>query len=187
MVGAAIGLPADARRFRTPLVVSAGIAIVGALVIATVADTVAGGAVGLGYLAVLSWVVAHDVSSLRAPNRIVLPAMACAAIASIPFGSSGVAACLGGGTVAFLVLLVIALVGGGRMGMGDVKFGTLCGMATGAQGLMMLFAGAFVGGGLVAAVLLVSRVRQRRDVIAFTPFLAAGVLMAWLISGSYFF
>jgi leader peptidase (prepilin peptidase) / N-methyltransferase len=48
----------------------------------------------------------------------------------------------------------------------------------GIQGALPLLFTAFITGGVVAAVALGLRLRKRKDPIAFTPFLAAGALMA---------
>ena len=128
------------------------------------------------YLAVLAGIAIHDLRTLRAPNRVVYPAIALAALASLTLGRADAADALLGGAVAFLALLAVTLVSRGSMGLADTKVGALCGMAVGLNAVLPMLAVAFVSGGAVAASVLALRIRGRRDVVAFTPFLAAGVL-----------
>lgn len=134
---------------------------------------------------VIGWIVAIDIQSLRAPNRIVYPAVAAALAAAALLGSSALAQASAGAVGAFAILLLVALLGRGAMGYGDVKAGALCGATTGLAGLIPMLAVAFVAGGLFAAVLLATRLRGRRDVVAFTPFLAIGVVASLAVSNGY--
>lgn len=138
------------------------------------------GVAGLGLLTV---VVAEDLATRRARNVLVIPGTVLLLLLAFVGGVGPGLASAAGCAVAFGVLLVIALVGAGRMGMGDVKFGAMCGAGVGVAGLMVMLAAAFLVGGALAAVLLVARVRGRHDTVAFTPFLAIGVLAAWLVKG----
>jgi leader peptidase (prepilin peptidase)/N-methyltransferase len=80
--------------------------------------------------------------------------------------------------VLFVAMLGIMALGRGAMGAGDVKFAALAGIVVGIQGALPLLFTAFITGGIVAAVALGLRLRKRKDPIAFTPFLAAGALIA---------
>jgi prepilin signal peptidase PulO-like enzyme (type II secretory pathway) len=64
------------------------------------------------------------------------------------------------------------------MGFGDVKYGAVCGLAVGLYGVVPMLVCAFVLGGATAVVILATRLKRRTDVVAFTPFLFAGVLFA---------
>lgn len=120
------------------------------------------------------------------PNKIVYPgmvvALVVAALGSI-FGfemssvrDSGlglwiVDAAIGGG-IGFGLLLIVALISRGGMGGGDVKLAGLIGLVT---GFPLVFVAMFLGvvsGGLVAGVLLVTKVKKRKETIPFGPFLA---------------
>jgi hypothetical protein len=69
--------------------------------------------------------------------------------------------------------------------MGDVKFATLCGVLTGAGGVVAMTLVTFATGGLVAGAVLVGRIRGRRDAIALTPFMTIGVLVTLAWRGGY--
>ena len=83
-----------------------------------------------------------------------------------------------GGVVAFVILLIPALVWVGRMGWGDVKFAGLVGIITGFPGGLMALALAILGGGGLATVYYFFRTKERHDSIPFGPFLSAGGLVA---------
>lgn len=130
---------------------------------------------GLGVLAVIA---AIDARTLRAPNVIVYPSALVATLLPFAFGLDEGLSALGGGAVAFALLLVAVLFGRGSMGYGDVKAGYVCGAVTGLGGVLQMLVAAFAIGGLLAAVVLVARIRGRKDAIAFTPFLFAGTLIS---------
>ncbi len=142
-------------------------------------------ALALAYVGVLTGIAIYDARTLRAPNVVVYPALGLAAIASLTLGPASAREALLGGGIAFLVLLLLVIVSRGAMGFGDTKVGALSGMAVGVSGVAPMLAITFVGGGLVALGVLVLRLRDRRDAVAFTPFLLAGVIGALLWHETY--
>ena len=141
-------------------------------------------ALTVGALLVLAAIAVIDVRTLRAPNRYVGGALALALAAGLALsGAALLDAALGVG-LAFALLLVVAIAGRGKMGLGDVKYGAACGGVVGLQGVMPMLFFTFIGGAAFAVVLLVLGLRSRRDVVAFTPFLFAGVLFAVVWSGA---
>lgn len=143
------------------------------------------GLLTLAYLVLMFVMVVHDIRSLQVPNRIVYPALGFGVAASLTLGWSDAIEALLGGALAFLVLLVVALVGRGAMGFADVKVGCLCGIVVGLGGVLPMLLIVFAGGGLVAGPLLALRIRKPKDVIAFTPFLVAAT--AFSISYSHLY
>jgi leader peptidase (prepilin peptidase)/N-methyltransferase len=86
-----------------------------------------------------------------------------------------------GGSIGFGLLLIVALISRGGMGGGDVKLAGLIGLVT---GFPLVFVAMFLGvvsGGLVAGVLLVTKVKKRKETIPFGPFLclAAMATLFW--------
>ncbi len=123
-------------------------------------------------------------------NRIVYPAAAAALLISIflpapgaeslpwPQSINGIIA----GAIGFVLLLLPALISRGGMGWGDVKMAGLIGLATGFPLVFVAIVGGIVVGGLVAAILLLLRIKTRKDAIPFGPFLALAA-MATLLYG----
>ncbi len=83
-----------------------------------------------------------------------------------------------GGFAGFGLLFLIVIVSRGGMGMGDVKFAGLMGLAL---GFPLVFVGLFVGimiGGIVAMVLIATKRKGRKQAIPFGPFLVIGAMTA---------
>jgi leader peptidase (prepilin peptidase)/N-methyltransferase len=129
------------------------------------------------------------------PNKIVYPgmiiALVIAGLGSI-FGfepgyiaNSGfrlwiVDAAIGGG-IGFVLLLLPAILYQGGMGFGDVKLGALIGLVTGFPLVFLAMFLAIVSGGLIAGILLLLKLKSRKDAIPFGPFLslAAIITLFW--------
>ncbi|MER3448658.1 MAG: hypothetical protein C4315_02440 [Chloroflexota bacterium] len=133
--------------------------------------------VGLVYLGLLVAMAVRDLQTLRVPNRLVFPATVLVLATSGLLGWPAFVQAVGGWLLAGAVLLVVAVVGRGAMGFGDVKVGALCGAVVGLVGVIPMLAVAFVAGGVLAAILLVLRVRRPKDVVAFTPFLVGATIL----------
>jgi len=140
-----------------------------------------------GWLLVVVTVI--DLRTHRIPNRLTYPLtpalLALLVVAALLDGTPGVAArTVLGGLVAFGVLLLLALINPRGMGMGDVKLAAFIGIGLGYLGwgyvALGMFA-AFLGGGVIAALLLALRLRTRKDHIPFGPWLALGALVALLV------
>lgn len=81
-------------------------------------------------------------------------------------------ALLGGG-----LLLIIAVASRGGMGCGDIKFAAALGLWLGWQYTLMTLLLAFLLGGVFGVIILALKIRGRKDVIPFGPFIALG---AWI-------
>jgi prepilin signal peptidase PulO-like enzyme (type II secretory pathway) len=139
----------------------------------------------LSYGAVFTTISAHDADTHLAPNRIVYPSFIGLVLLTLPLGAGDFAFALAGAALAFVLLMVVAIAGRGAMGFGDVKYGTVCGLALGLSGVLPMLMLAFIGGGVLALLVLVARVRRRKDVVAFTPFLTFATLGAMLLVPGY--
>ena len=129
-------------------------------------------------LTVLWGIAWWDSRTLRAPNIAVGLGALVAIVIAAAVGLDALLDAAAGGSVLFVAMLGIMALGRGAMGAGDVKFAALAGIVVGIQGALPLLFTAFITGGVVAAVALGLRLRKRKDPIAFTPFLAAGALIA---------
>ncbi len=86
-----------------------------------------------------------------------------------------------GGAVGFAVFVVLAALARGGLGGGDVKFAAVIGAWTGLRVLPVALMLAVVLAGFLAILLLVFRLRSRKDAIPFAPYLAVGtgVSLVW--------
>jgi len=149
-------------------------------------------AAAVGFFGVLGVALAAiDIAVQRLPNPLTLPAypilialLTGAAIVDHDFAAL-LRALLGGLTLA-AVYLMLALVGRGQLGGGDIKFAGVAGLVLGWLGWPVLIAGAALGFVLAATasvVLLVARRITLHDAMCFGPFLFAGALLAMLAGG----
>jgi leader peptidase (prepilin peptidase)/N-methyltransferase len=125
------------------------------------------------------------------PNKIVYPAMilalAIAGLGSIFGFEPGYISSMGfrlwiinaaiGGVIGFVLLFVPALVYRGGMGWGDIKLAALIGFITGFPLVILAIFLAVIVGGLVGGILLLLKIKGRKDAIPFGPFLSAAAMV----------
>jgi leader peptidase (prepilin peptidase)/N-methyltransferase len=125
-----------------------------------------------------------DVQTKLIPNRILGPATVVGSVLLTAGGLltteySSIVRAAAGGFAYFGVMLALALIARGALGFGDVKMAFMIGVFTGYLGwgnVVVAGLGAFVLGGLVSLILLVTRLRSRKDMIPFGPFMTtAGI------------
>jgi len=130
-------------------------------------------------------------------NKIVYPAVVVAVIISffqpplgvinvplpwptIASGVSGMVSSVIGGATGFILLLIPAIIYPVGIGWGDVKMAALIGLVT---GFPLVFVALFTGivcGGLVAGLLLLLKMKGRREAIPFAPFLSVATIVTLL-------
>jgi leader peptidase (prepilin peptidase) / N-methyltransferase len=98
------------------------------------------------------------------------------------------------GAIGFGIFFLIVIISRGGMGWGDVKMAGLIGLVTGLpQVFVAILIGIFLGG-ITAIVLLVFKIRKRKQAIPFGPFLAIGamvslaygqVILDWYLNGLF--
>jgi len=140
------------------------------------------------YMVFLSFLLALSVIDLRTqllPNRLTIPGFFVGLVGRWLVVGNPVDGLLGGiGGLAVIVL--IALLSRGGMGLGDAKLMGMIGAFLGwRDGLAALAVGAILGG-IVGLWLLYTRLKRRHDMIAYGPFLALGgaavvLLRPWLV------
>lgn len=127
-----------------------------------------------------------DARTRRIPNRLTYPLTPALAVllcaAALLGGEPGRALrTLLAALAAFAFLLLLALINPRGMGMGDVKFAPFLGLGLGYVGwgaVVVGIFGAFLLGGLISLALLALRLRGRKDLLPFGPYLAAGAFLA---------
>ncbi len=134
--------------------------------------------VAIAYAAFLVAIAAYDVRRHRVPNIAIYPAIGLAfGLAFLrperPWWDFVLA-----GAAAATLFVVIGLLSGGGMGMGDAKLAAFIGLMTGWPGVLVAGFIAFAAGA-AAGVLLVAIGRLgRRDPLPFAPALALGAMTA---------
>lgn len=81
-----------------------------------------------------------------------------------------------GALTGFILFLVIALVSK-AMGGGDIKLIAALGLIFGFKGILFIAFFSFVIGGATSLVLLITKIKTRKDEIPFGPFISAGALL----------
>jgi leader peptidase (prepilin peptidase)/N-methyltransferase len=185
--------PEPARSLRTPT---------GWIVALLTAGLFAGTAAKFGpnwvlpsYLVLAAALVALSVIDLRLfllPNRIVFPLagsslvlLGLGALAEDELGAYGRGVLAA--AIAFVVFALLHIVSPRSMGFGDVKLAFVLGLFLGYLGWGELALGLFLGflyGAVVGVVLIVTKLRTRRDHVPFGPFLAAGTMTAVLVGSA---
>ena len=119
-----------------------------------------------------------DLERRLLPNRVVYPSIVLAAAVSWAWPEVSVAQVFGGGAAALVITSVLYVAGRGAFGFGDVKLSVLMGLVVGFPSVLVgMFMGAFAAGVFVLPLVLL-RVLDRRDYIAYGPFIAAGAVIA---------
>ncbi|MBA7670692.1 Type 4 prepilin-like proteins leader peptide-processing enzyme [subsurface metagenome] len=126
--------------------------------------------------------VALVISIFLPPSKVAYPDGAVALLLSSLPEPGIVQAAIGGGIGLFLFLLIVIISRGG-MGWGDVKMAALIGIVTGYLVFVALFL-AVILGGLVAVVLLLFKLRKRKEGIPFAPYLSLGAMITLLFGSS---
>lgn len=141
----------------------------------------------LWFVAVTVTLTLTDMDTKLIPNRILYPGTVVGLVLLIGGGlieNGPIVRALGGGALYFVLLFVLALIARGGFGFGDVKLAFLLGMFAAYQSwdtLIVAIFAAFLLGGLVSLLLVVFRIRSRKDAIPFGPYLVLGayVAIAW--------
>jgi len=78
------------------------------------------------------------------------------------------------------LLLLIAVVTRGGIGGGDVKMGAMVGAYLGWPLVLLALLLAFAGGAIVGVILIIMKLKTRKDYIPFGPYIAIGALVTML-------
>ena len=125
-----------------------------------------------------------DFEHHRVLNIMLAPAAIVVAGLSLLPGAPQPLDMLLGGVVGFGVFLLLAIVGRGALGMGDVKLAGVVGMMVGYPGVLTALTIGAILGAVGALVLLASRRATRKTAIAYAPYLAVGAMITlWTLGG----
>lgn len=121
-----------------------------------------------------------DLEHYLIPNRLVLAGLAGAVILGFAARDVGTWPALAGCAAGAGFLSVVAVISKGGMGGGDVKLAAVVGLFLGWPLVALALFLAVAAGGLAASLLLLLRVKGRKDPVPFAPFIAVGTLTATL-------
>jgi prepilin signal peptidase PulO-like enzyme (type II secretory pathway) len=130
-----------------------------------------------------SMVVALVISVFLPPSRVAYPGEAATLLFNSFLPQPGIAQAAIGGGIGLVLFLLIVIVSRGGMGWGDVKMSALIGIITGYMIPVALFL-AVILGGLVAVILLLFKLKKRKEGIPFGPYLALGVMITLLFGNN---
>jgi prepilin signal peptidase PulO-like enzyme (type II secretory pathway) len=142
--------------------------------------TILGGLFAAIFLALMT----TDLERRLIPNRIVYPAMLLAMAVSWAWPDRGVGQAFAGGGLAFAIMLIVYIVSLGRFGFGDVKMATLMGLVVGFPAMTVGLFFTAISAGLVAVLLLLTRVMRRGQYIPYGPFIALGAIISLFWGGT---
>lgn len=101
----------------------------------------------------------------------------------IPSAGNFLLAGLGAGGV----MLLLAVISRGGMGGGDIKLAAVLGVWLGWPYIALALLLAFLAGGVIGALLLLLRIKGRKDSIPFGPFLTAGAYITAIYGNEWLF
>ncbi len=135
-----------------------------------------------GFFATIFFTLAlTDLETRLLPNRIVYTGTVIAILTCWGWPDTSVVEILAGGAVGIAIaagMLLLSLpFGGGAFGLGDVKMIIFMGFVLGVPSILTAVVLGTLIAGAVAAVLLITRVKGRRDYIPHGPFLAIGAIL----------
>lgn len=145
-------------------------------------------AIALIYASLFLLIFVIDLEQGLILNVVVLPAVALAFVLSFfwvgfeefwpEVGPGFALSSLLGAAIGFGLMMLPYLISRGGMGAGDVKLAALIGLVNGFPLVLVALLVGIIAGGLVAAILLISRLVKRRDTIPFGPFLVVGAMVS---------
>lgn len=121
-----------------------------------------------------------DLERRAIPNRIVYPTTVLAMAVSWAWPDRNAAQAFAGGGLAFAVMLLMYIISLGRFGVGDLKMATLMGLAAGFPAMTVGLFFTAISGGLVALILMLTRIVRPGQYMPYGPFIAIGAIVSLL-------
>jgi len=136
--------------------------------------------ISLVYACLLTVIFVIDLENQLVLDKVIYPGMALALAFSFFWPGLGVISSLEGGALGLVAMALPFVIYRRGMGMGDVKLGALVGLISGYPLVVIALLLSVITGGLVAATLLIFRIKKRTDPIPFAPFLATSAMVTLL-------
>lgn len=84
-----------------------------------------------------------------------------------------------GGIIGYGTIILIVILTGG-MGEGDAEIAGICGLFLGIQGILLALFIAIITGGIIASIILLLKLKDKKSEIAFGPYIALGTIISIL-------
>jgi prepilin signal peptidase PulO-like enzyme (type II secretory pathway) len=140
----------------------------------------------LVYTTVYAIVLVTDFERRLILNKVMYPAILFAFVAGFITPQMTWWSTLAGGGIAFMLFLVIGVIGNtifgsGALGGGDVKLALFVGLTTGFPLVIEAMMLTIIIGAVISGLLLITRLRSLRDYVPYGPFLVAGgtITLLW--------
>ncbi|MBA2940050.1 prepilin peptidase [Paenibacillus sp. CGMCC 1.16610] len=136
--------------------------------------------VALTLVSLLVIITVSDLSYMLIPNKILIVFFPIFIVLRFIFPgdqawwSYVLGAVIGGG-----IIVLIAVLSRGGMGMGDAKLLVVCGAVLGLPHIMVAFVLACMIGSLIGGLLLLLKITKRKQPIPFGPSLALGIMISY--------
>ncbi|MDU0200205.1 prepilin peptidase [Paenibacillus sp. MAH-36] len=136
--------------------------------------------IALTLVSLLVIITVSDLSYMLIPNKILIVFFPIFIVLRFIFPgdqawwSYVLGAVIGGG-----IIVLIAILSRGGMGMGDAKLLIVCGAVLGLSHIMVAFVLACMIGSLIGGLLLLLKITKRKQPIPFGPSLALGILISY--------
>ena len=131
------------------------------------------------FIAAMVAIAFIDYDHMIIPTRIVLPGALLGLMASVALHPQQWWMYVAGSLGAAAFMFALAMIWAGGMGPGDIRMALFMGAVLGKYVVLALFM-AFLLGGVVGGILLLTKKRSRKDLIPFGPYLALGSVLAVL-------
>ncbi len=119
-----------------------------------------------------------DLEHMIIPDILVIPGIFISLFLSLIRGNTVFLDSLLGLLVGGGIILLIVFLSKGGMGEGDIKLSAMIGSFLGIKFAIVALLSSFILGGIVGILLLVLKIKGRKDSIPFGPFLALGAILA---------
>lgn len=145
-----------------------------------VGTTILLGALGAAFLIVLSY---WDIKYRRIPARLLTPALILLLTFRAFFAPATLPDAILGGLLGWALFWLLARLGDGDLGGGDVKLAGLVGVLTGLTGVIPALLLGMAAGGVMAAILLADGRAKLDDALPYAPAMSLGAIsvMLWIL------
>ena len=136
-------------------------------------------------IAILVVVSLIDLKYYIIPDRMIIFSLACGILLNLLARDLSFLSAILGLAAAAAFLLAPALIYRGGMGGGDIKLAAVIGFFLGwPNGLLAVFLGCLLAA-LIGIVLVLTRLKGRKDAIPFGPYLAVGTMLAMFFGNKW--